>query len=50
MCGICGEATFLGQPASVEAVAAMSGCMVPRGPDGDGVVSRADASRSAIAA
>lgn len=40
MCGICGEATFLGQPASVEAVAAMSGCMVPRGPDGDGVVSR----------
>lgn len=40
MCGICGEATFLGQPASVEAVAAMSGCMVPRGPDGDGIVSR----------
>jgi asparagine synthase (glutamine-hydrolysing) len=40
MCGICGEATFLGQPASVEAVAAMSGCMVPRGPDGDGLVSR----------
>jgi asparagine synthase (glutamine-hydrolysing) len=40
MCGICGEATFLGQPASVEAVAAMSGCMVQRGPDGDGVVAR----------
>ena len=40
MCGICGEATFLGQPASVEAVAAMSGCMLSRGPDGDGVVSR----------
>lgn len=40
MCGICGEVTFLGQPASIEAVAAMSGCMVPRGPDGDGVVSR----------
>lgn len=40
MCGICGEATFLGQPASVEAVAAMSGCMVPRGPDGQGLVAR----------
>lgn len=40
MCGICGEATFLGQPASVEAVAAMSGCMLSRGPDGDGVVAR----------
>jgi asparagine synthase (glutamine-hydrolysing) len=40
MCGICGEATFLGQPASVEAVAAMSGCMTARGPDGDGIVSR----------
>ncbi|WP_020179752.1 N-acetylglutaminylglutamine amidotransferase [Methylopila sp. M107] len=40
MCGICGEATFLGQPASVEAVAKMSGCMVPRGPDGEGIVAR----------
>lgn len=40
MCGICGEATFSGQAASVEAVAAMSGCMVPRGPDGDGIVGR----------
>ncbi|RXF73637.1 N-acetylglutaminylglutamine amidotransferase [Hansschlegelia zhihuaiae] len=40
MCGICGEATFLGQPASVQAVAAMSGCMTARGPDGDGIVSR----------
>lgn len=40
MCGICGEATFLGQPASVEAVAAMAGCMVARGPDGEGVVAR----------
>lgn len=40
MCGICGEATFDGRPASVEAVATMSGCMTPRGPDGDGVVSR----------
>ena len=40
MCGICGEATFNGQSASVEAVAAMSGCMVPRGPDGQGLVAR----------
>lgn len=40
MCGICGEATFLGQPASVEAVAAMAGCMVPRGPDAEGIVAR----------
>ncbi|MFC7054030.1 N-acetylglutaminylglutamine amidotransferase [Hansschlegelia quercus] len=40
MCGICGEVTFLGQPASVEAVTAMSGCMTQRGPDGDGIVSR----------
>ncbi|WP_020187163.1 N-acetylglutaminylglutamine amidotransferase [Methylopila sp. 73B] len=40
MCGICGEFTFLGQPASVEAVAAMAGCMVSRGPDGEGIVAR----------
>lgn len=40
MCGICGEATFSGQAASVQAVAAMSGCMVPRGPDDDGIVGR----------
>ncbi|MFJ5486758.1 N-acetylglutaminylglutamine amidotransferase [Hansschlegelia beijingensis] len=40
MCGICGEVTFLGQPASVESVMAMTGCMKARGPDGDGVVAR----------
>ncbi len=40
MCGICGEVTFLGQPASVDAVSAMNGCMTKRGPDGDGIVAR----------
>ncbi|HEY0292508.1 MAG TPA: N-acetylglutaminylglutamine amidotransferase [Hansschlegelia sp.] len=40
MCGICGEVTFLGQPASVDAVTAMNGCMIKRGPDGDGIVAR----------
>ncbi|GLK66601.1 asparagine synthetase B [Hansschlegelia plantiphila] len=32
--------TFLGQPASVDAVMAMNGCMIKRGPDGDGIVAR----------
>ena len=40
MCGICGEVTFDGSPASVPAVAAMSDAMAPRGPDGAGVLAR----------
>ena len=40
MCGLCGEITFDGSPASVEAMTAMTGSMVPRGPDGSGIVSR----------
>ena len=40
MCGLCGEITFDGSPASVEAMDAMTCSMVPRGPDGGGIVSR----------
>ncbi|MBL8660533.1 MAG: N-acetylglutaminylglutamine amidotransferase [Rhodospirillales bacterium] len=36
MCGLCGEATFDGSPASLAAVAAMTQSMQPRGPDADG--------------
>jgi asparagine synthase (glutamine-hydrolysing) len=38
MCGICGEVRFNGQSADVAAVARMTGAMVSRGPDSDGVV------------
>jgi asparagine synthase (glutamine-hydrolysing) len=38
MCGICGEIRFDGQSADVAAVTRMTGTMVSRGPDGDGVV------------
>ncbi|WP_108682364.1 N-acetylglutaminylglutamine amidotransferase [Methyloceanibacter sp. wino2] len=40
MCGLCGEITFDGSPASVEAMEAMTCSMVPRGPDAGGIVSR----------
>ncbi len=40
MCGICGEITFDGSPASARRVAAMADAMAPRGPDGAGVVAR----------
>ena len=40
MCGLCGEITFDGSPASVEAMEAMACSMVPRGPDAGGIVSR----------
>ena len=40
MCGLCGEIRFDGSPASVEAINAMTCSMVPRGPDGGGIVSR----------
>lgn len=40
MCGICGELRFDGNPADVGAVATMAGCMVRRGPDGDGLIAR----------
>ncbi|MGH6735375.1 MAG: N-acetylglutaminylglutamine amidotransferase [Methyloceanibacter sp.] len=40
MCGLCGEITFDGSPASVEAVSAMTGAMAPRGPDAEGLVAR----------
>ncbi|WP_068109219.1 N-acetylglutaminylglutamine amidotransferase [Tropicimonas marinistellae] len=42
MCGICGEITYDGSPANVDAVAAMAEYMAPRGPDSSGVVSRGD--------
>jgi asparagine synthase (glutamine-hydrolysing) len=38
MCGICGEIRFDGRSADVTAVSRMTGAMVPRGPDSDGVV------------
>jgi asparagine synthase (glutamine-hydrolysing) len=38
MCGICGEIRFDGQSADVAAVSRMTGAMVSRGPDSDGVV------------
>ena len=40
MCGICGEITFDGSPASARRVATMADAMAPRGPDGAGVVAR----------
>lgn len=36
MCGLCGEVRFDGAAADVGAVAAMSGVLAPRGPDGAG--------------
>ncbi|MBV8348863.1 MAG: N-acetylglutaminylglutamine amidotransferase, partial [Mycolicibacterium sp.] len=38
MCGICGEIRFDGRSADVTAVSRMTGAMVSRGPDSDGVV------------
>ena len=40
MCGLCGDVTFDGSPASVDAVSAMTGAMSPRGPDAEGIVAR----------
>jgi asparagine synthase (glutamine-hydrolysing) len=40
MCGLCGEVTFDGSPASVEALSAMTCSMAPRGPDAEGIVAR----------
>lgn len=40
MCGLCGELTFDGTPASVSAVASMAACMAPRGPDAEGLIAR----------
>ncbi|SDH29458.1 N-acetylglutaminylglutamine amidotransferase [Roseospirillum parvum] len=40
MCGLCGEVRFDDAPASVEAVARMAEAMVPRGPDGGGVLAQ----------
>jgi len=40
MCGICGEITFDGSPASAQALERMSAAMAPRGPDGFGLVLR----------
>ncbi|TPE53512.1 N-acetylglutaminylglutamine amidotransferase [Amaricoccus solimangrovi] len=40
MCGLCGEITFDGAPASAGRIEAMARCMAPRGPDGYGVVLR----------
>jgi asparagine synthase (glutamine-hydrolysing) len=38
MCGVCGEIRFDGRSADVAAVTRMTGSMVSRGPDSDGVV------------
>src|ERR1700730_7286454 len=38
MCGICAEIRFDGRSADVPAVTRMTGAMVSRGPDSDGVV------------
>lgn len=43
MCGLCGEITFDGSPASVAAIGAMTASMVPRGPDAQGIVARGTA-------
>ncbi|MBN1607308.1 MAG: N-acetylglutaminylglutamine amidotransferase [Polyangiaceae bacterium] len=40
MCGICGEARFDGRSPSVSAVSKMMEAMLPRGPDGSGLVVR----------
>lgn len=40
MCGLCGEIRFDDRPADEDAVAAMAGCMVRRGPDADGLIKR----------
>ncbi len=37
MCGICGEIRYDATEASPDLVAKMSGCMIPRGPDGSGI-------------
>ena len=38
MCGICGEITFNGAPASAARIERMADAMAPRGPDGAGIV------------
>jgi len=43
MCGLCGEITFDGSPAQVQAISAMARSMVPRGPDAEGIVARGTA-------
>ena len=40
MCGLAGELRFDGHPSDAGVVARMTGCMVHRGPDGDGVWTR----------
>ena len=40
MCGISGEVTFDGAPASVSALQAMNAAMAARGPDAEGVIAR----------
>jgi len=40
MCGICGEFTFDGSPASATRIERMADCMAPRGPDGSGMILR----------
>jgi asparagine synthase (glutamine-hydrolysing) len=40
MCGLAGELRFDGQSADVGVVSRMTGCLVHRGPDGDGLWSR----------
>jgi asparagine synthase (glutamine-hydrolysing) len=38
MCGLCGEITFDDSSASIEAVAAMTRVLAPRGPDAEGIL------------
>lgn len=43
MCGLCGEITFDGSPASTRSVASMAEVMAPRGPDAQGLLARGSA-------
>ena len=40
MCGICGEITFDGSPASPHITERMTDCLIPRGPDSGGMLNR----------
>ncbi len=40
MCGLCGEVTFDGAPASLDAISRMARTMAPRGPDAEGMLGR----------
>ena len=43
MCGICGEIRFDGSAPSLPAVSGMMDVLMPRGPDGSGIVAHGNA-------